>query len=103
MSVASAPPAAPATLDVDGVAAQLGLNQRTIRRAVADGRLGHLRVGRCLRFRQDHVDAFVAARTVEVPAADAYADHIARLVEAAPPLTDAQRQRLAALLRPVAQ
>lgn len=40
--------------------------------------------------REDHVDARV----------DALADSIARKLDALPPLTDAQRAKLAALLRP---
>jgi excisionase family DNA binding protein len=95
------PPSAPDLTAVE-VAAQLGLNPRTVCRHAAEGRIGHSRVGKLLRFTQADVDAYLAS--CRKPAVgsdpDAYAEHIARLVEAAPPLSDEQRRKLAALLAP---
>ena len=48
-------------LDLEAAAAYLGVTPRWIRRAVAERRIGHFKLGGLLRFRLADLDALVAA------------------------------------------
>ena len=48
-------------LDYPAAAAMLGLGVRTLKRAVADGSLRHVRVGRTVRFRLTDLESFLEA------------------------------------------
>lgn len=50
-------------MDINEVAALLGVARRTARRRFEEGALPAVRVGRCLRFRRADVVAFMAANT----------------------------------------
>ena|GEM_PF-1752630 len=100
----------------------VGVDEKTVRRWIANGRLTGYRMGPRL-VRLDPVEVRALGRpihkpsltmTAESPAdeggvqgsdplsedpATQLGDYIRRLVDAAPPLTDAQRSRLALLLR----
>jgi len=45
------------------VAARLGVTDRWIRRALAEGRLEVVKLGRLNRFRESYVEAFIQANT----------------------------------------
>lgn len=51
----------PMLLTAKDVAVQLAVSPSTVRRLVQDGQLGHTMVGHQIRFRQEHVDAYVTA------------------------------------------
>lgn len=52
-------------LDVTAAATFLNVSEKTVRRWANAGELGHVRAGKLLRFRQEDLDVFVAARTVQ--------------------------------------
>lgn len=52
-------------LDLLGAAAHLGVTERYMRRAVAERRIRHYKVGKLLRFDPADLDAFMAAGVVE--------------------------------------
>ena len=52
-------------LDVDGAADWLGVEERFIRRLVAERRVSFYRVGRHLRFDVDDLEEFLGAARVE--------------------------------------
>ncbi len=77
-------------------AEQAGCNPKTIRRRVADGSLTGYRMGpRLIRVDLNELDGLFA----QIPAATRLAEHVAGVVAQAPPLTPAQRDRIAVLLR----
>ncbi|WP_280476046.1 helix-turn-helix domain-containing protein [Nocardia asiatica] len=111
---------APATspyLHTADIAQRLGVQVDTVYRLVADEGLPAHRIARRLKFIAADVDAWVRSRdsglngiptgtaevTVPPPACDAYAEYIARVVEAAPPLTSDQVARLTTLLSSAAK
>lgn len=51
-------------LTVEQVAPQIGAARSTVYRLTHRGDLGHVRVGRYMKWRQSQVDAFLAAATV---------------------------------------
>lgn len=55
-------PAAP-LLDVNDVAARLGVTERFVRRLIATRRIPYVKVGRLVRFRAEDIDRFLAAGT----------------------------------------
>ncbi|SDP13812.1 DNA binding domain-containing protein, excisionase family [Microbacterium testaceum StLB037] len=70
----------------------------TLRKRVSDGSLPSQRVGRRIFVRPEHLDA-MSTPVVGRPSADrAVESAISRVVEAAPRLTEAQRERLAVIL-----
>lgn len=77
-----------------------GLSAQTIRKFVAEDGLPAHRVVRRLYFDPVEVDAWVRARDGQrgTPPADPYREHIKRLVDAAPPLTAEQADRIRAVL-----
>lgn len=54
-------------LDVSAAALQLGVTERWVRRAVADRRLPHLKIGHYVRFDADELAAYIEQQ--RVPAA----------------------------------
>ena len=52
-------------LDVLGAADWLGVEERFVRRLVAERRIAYYKVGRHLRFDADDLDAFLAENRVE--------------------------------------
>lgn len=64
--------------------------------ALSAAQLQRNKVGNLTRHRPDSIELLAARRDL---AAAKLADYIARVVDAAPPLTPAQRDRLALLLR----
>jgi excisionase family DNA binding protein len=92
--------------------AYAGCHERTIKRRIDDGTLTGYRWGpRLLRVDLDEVDAMLAVATPRGSAsrtepeadrdlaAERLAEHVQRVVDAAPALTPEQRDRLALLLR----
>jgi len=74
-------------------AARCGVSPDTVRRRVRTGKLVGYRIGRRLRVDLDEAEtAFRPVATVDT------AEHIRRLVEAAPPLTPEQRAKITQLL-----
>ena len=72
------------------------VSDKTIRRRIADGSLTGYRMGpRLIRVDLNELDALLAP----IPATTRLAEHVARVVAEAPPLTPAQRDRIAILLR----
>ena len=68
----------------------------TLRQYIANGKLPARRVGRLLKVRQSDLDALgVPTCSTLTPEVD---EAIDRIVAAAPPLSDAQREKLASLL-----
>lgn len=55
-------------MDIDGLAARLGVTRSWVRNAVSARRIPHTRVGRHVRFSEEHFAAIVAAG--ETPVAD---------------------------------
>lgn len=107
-------------LHTTDIAQRLGVQVDTVYRLVADEGLPAHRIARRLKFIAADVDAWVRSRDTSltgIPAApavpaevtvpplarDAYADYIARIVEAAPPLTSDQVVRLTTLLNSAAK
>lgn len=80
------------TLTYAQVAQRTGLSKKTLYRRVADGTLTAYTVGGQTRFHEADVAAMFTRRAADVT------EHVARIVAAAPPLTDAQRAQIAALL-----
>lgn len=85
-------------LSIREACSRYGLSDKTIRRRIADGTLTAYRCGpRLIKLDADQVEAALIQ-----PANDAHDDiesAVARIVAAAPALSDAQRDRIAALLR----
>ncbi|CCF61160.1 helix-turn-helix domain-containing protein [Nocardia cyriacigeorgica] len=89
------------TLTLREVAAKYGVHVNTARRWAACGELPAQRIGKCYYVNPDDLDnwrkpapeppAHVSARTD-------YADYIARVVEAAPPLSPDQIARITTIL-----
>ncbi|HEY2195925.1 MAG TPA: helix-turn-helix domain-containing protein [Actinomycetospora sp.] len=79
------------------------ISQRTARREREAGQgPPFLKIGTRVRYRRSDIDAFLQARTRPSATAAAAADleqYVRRLVDEAPPLTPALRDRLAFLLR----
>lgn len=46
-------------------AEQLGISPVTLRRWVQQGRIRHLKIGKYVRFRREHIDEFLAQAEVE--------------------------------------
>ncbi|MCB0944264.1 MAG: helix-turn-helix domain-containing protein [Mycobacterium sp.] len=76
------------------VARYLRVSPRTVDRMREAGQLAYFKVGRQVRFRPADVLALCPG-AVE----DQLTQHIAKLVEGAPPLSDAQIERITTLLR----
>ena len=57
----------PAVTDVRGAAAVLGISERKARQMVADGELGHLRLGRLVRIPRHSLLALIASGTEDRP------------------------------------
>ena len=51
-------------LDVNGVATTYGISVRMMRRLVAERRIPFVKVGRHVRFRPEHIEAWLDANTV---------------------------------------
>ena len=51
-------------LDVNGVATMYGISVRMLRRLVAERRIPFVKVGRHVRFRPEHIEAWLDANTV---------------------------------------
>ncbi len=49
-------------LEADDVARYIGMTTDWIYREVRAGRMPHIRLGRCVRFRRESIDAWLAAR-----------------------------------------
>jgi excisionase family DNA binding protein len=85
------------------------VNPKTIRRWIKSGHITGIRIGpKLLRVDLDELDALPRDRRADdkdLPdakrdlAAETLAEHVARVIAQAPPLTDEQRTRIAALLR----
>lgn len=61
----SAPAPSPsALLDVEGVEARFGISVRMARRLVAERRIPFVKVGRHVRFRPEHIEAWLEANTI---------------------------------------
>jgi excisionase family DNA binding protein len=56
-----------ALLDVDGLAARLGVTARFVRRLVEERRLPYLKIGRFVRFDPVEVERWVLASRIEPP------------------------------------
>ncbi|TSE17873.1 helix-turn-helix domain-containing protein [Arthrobacter sp. KBS0703] len=81
--------------------ARTGLSEKTLRRRIADGLLPAYRVGpRAIRVKPEDLDKLLRPMpaSVEGRRQDQLADYIARTVEAFPPLTREQLDRIAVLL-----
>lgn len=85
-------------LTVNEAAAHIGVNPKTIYRAIESGSLVASVVGtRNLRIRLSDLEgAFMRPANTSAPEVT---DHVARVLAQAPPLTDAQRDRITSLLR----
>ncbi|WP_280269183.1 helix-turn-helix domain-containing protein [Nocardia wallacei] len=96
-------------------AERIGVTTKSIRNWVADGRLPAVRLGRVIRIDLDDLDAFARPRVepeipapqpqrinVSLPAREAFAEYIARVVAEAPPLTPDQVARITTLLNSAA-
>jgi excisionase family DNA binding protein len=60
MPAASTPePSLPRWSAVSGTAAYVGVNERTIRRAIADGRLRAHRIGKLIRIDRDDIAKYI--------------------------------------------
>lgn len=86
----------------------LGVSMGTVDNMIRDGRLRAYKLGRhTIRLDRDEVEAALAPMTHHAQPRDktaqAIADYIEKILTAAPPLTTAQRDRLAELLRPARQ
>lgn len=76
-----------------------GLSAQTIRKFVSQDGLPAHRVVRRLYFDPDEVDAWIRARGGQAGSPpDPYREHIKKLVDAAPPLTAEQADRIRAVL-----
>jgi excisionase family DNA binding protein len=64
-AITSRPTAASPLLDIDAVAAVLGVTRRHVQRLVAERRIPFLRVGRFIRFDQVSLNAWVDQQRVE--------------------------------------
>jgi hypothetical protein len=81
-------------------AAQVPCNPKLLYAKVANGEVRAIRLGpKAIRVRQSDLNAFIAARGT-IPDPSSEYDYIERLLTTAPPLTEEQRSKLAALLRP---
>ena len=56
----------PGLLDAAEAARYLGVSERTVRTLTSERRIQFCRVGRLVRFTPEHLEAYVAERTVEV-------------------------------------
>ncbi len=56
-------PVPPVWLNYAEAAARLGASERQLRRAVADGQIGHTKVGLFVRFTQAQLDEYLVANT----------------------------------------
>ncbi len=56
-------PAPPVWLNYAEAAARIGASERQLRRAVADGQIGHTKVGLFVRFSQAQLDEYIVANT----------------------------------------
>ena len=70
-------------------------SESTLRKAIKEGRLSFHRFGTAYRIRQDDLDALAAARR---PAPQLFDGFVDAVVDAAPQLTDEQRQQLVTVL-----
>lgn len=52
-------------LGASETAERLGMSERSLRRAVAEGRITHYRLGRLIRFRPEDVEAYLASCRVD--------------------------------------
>ncbi|OZF44280.1 helix-turn-helix domain-containing protein [Rhodococcus sp. 14-2470-1a] len=86
---------------IQEVAERVGKHERTIRGYIEEGRLKAYRVGPRGRYRikPADVEAMFSTEPKAVETTDDVADHVARVLASAPPLTDAQRDRITSLLR----
>lgn len=57
-------PTTPDLLDTAEAAALLGVNERWMRRSVAEKRIEFVRVGRLIRFRREALEQYLADNTV---------------------------------------
>ena len=57
-------PAAEPLLDIDGVAARLGMSTRFVRRLIEERRVPFVKLGRLVRFDPVEVEAWIAASQV---------------------------------------
>lgn len=98
-------------ISTQAAAERLGVTPKSVRNWVADGRLPAVRVGRNIRIDPADLDAFVRPyvepeppRPVDVslPAREAFAEYIARVVAEAPPLTPDQVAKITTLLKSAA-
>ena len=83
---------------VKDAARELRCGDKTIRRRLADGTIPHVRVGGVIRI---DLDALTAPARPTQPQPDPrveYADYIAKVVAAAPPLTSDQVAKISTLL-----
>lgn len=79
---------------VSEAAKHIRCSERTILQMIADGRLSGYRSGkRLVRVDLDELDAVIQ------PSSDAIAAHIEKIIENSPPLSPAQRDRIATILR----
>lgn len=77
--------------------ADLGVgSESTLRKAIKEGRLSFHRFGTAYRIRQDGLDAYLAA--ARRPAPQLFDGFVDAVVNAAPQLTDEQRQQLVTVL-----
>ncbi|MFN3217906.1 MAG: helix-turn-helix domain-containing protein [Acidimicrobiales bacterium] len=51
-------------IDIDGLAARLGVTERFVRRLVAERRIPFLKIGKFVRFDPDEIDRWVEERRV---------------------------------------
>jgi excisionase family DNA binding protein len=81
-------------------AEHIGVSDKTMRRMIASGQITGYRVGpRLVRVDLNELDALLADQTKDDLKAERLAEHVKRVVDAAPPLSPAQRDKIAALLR----
>lgn len=90
----------PTLLSTPGLAHQLGVDVRTIRRLVREDGLPAHRVGHAFRYDPDKVAEWLRDRNVQQDdPASAYRAAIKRLVDDAPELSAEQADRITSILR----
>lgn len=71
-------------------------SESSLRKAIKDGRLSFYRFGTAYRITQDDLDAYLAA--ARRPATQLFDDFVDAVVDAAPKLSDEQREQLVSVL-----
>lgn len=81
-------------------AEHIGVKPDTIRVWAREGKISEWRLSQHIsRYDADEIAAFIESTRQPAGSADRIGDHIAKVLESAPELTEEQKQRIVALLR----